>query len=30
VVEQNVVDYLLAKAKVTDKAIGFEELMAQN
>ncbi len=30
VVEQNVVDHLLAKAKVTDKAIGFEELMAQN
>ncbi len=30
VVEQNVVDHLLAKAKVSDKAISFEELMAQN
>jgi trigger factor len=30
VVEQNVVDHLLAKAKVSDKAISFEELMGQN
>jgi len=29
VVEQNVVDWVLAKAKVTDKDIGFDELMAQ-
>lgn len=27
VVEQNVVDWALAKAKVTDKALGFDELM---
>lgn len=29
VVEQNVVDWVLAKAKVTDTAVGFDELMAQ-
>jgi len=29
VVEQNVVDWALAKARVTDKDIGFDELMAQ-
>ncbi len=29
VIENNVTDYVLAKAKVNDKAIGFDELMAQ-
>lgn len=29
VVEQNVVDWALAKARVTDKALSFDELMAQ-
>jgi trigger factor len=28
VVEQNVVDWVLEKAKVTDKALAFDELMA--
>jgi trigger factor len=28
VVEQNVVDWALEKAKVTDKALAFDELMA--
>ncbi len=30
VIENNVTDFVLAKAKVTDKAIDFDELMAQN
>jgi trigger factor len=30
VIENNVTDFVLAKAKVTDKAISFDELMAQN
>ncbi len=30
VVEQNVVDWVLANAKVTDTPIGFDELMAAN
>ena len=30
VVEQNVVDWVLAKAQVTDKPIDFDELMAAN
>ena len=29
VIENNVTDYVLSKAKVTDKAIGFDELMGQ-
>ena len=29
VIENNVTDYVLAQAKVTDKTIGFDELMAQ-
>ena len=29
VIEANVVDFVLAKAKVTDKGLGFEELMGQ-
>ena len=29
VIENNVVDFVLAQAKVTDKAISFEELMGQ-
>ena len=29
VIENNVTDYVLAKAKVNDKSIGFDELMAQ-
>ena len=29
VIENNVTDYVLAQAKVTDKAFGFDELMAQ-
>ncbi|QXL85617.1 trigger factor [Comamonas sp. NLF-1-9] len=30
VVENNVTDFVLGKAKVTDKAVSFDELMAQN
>lgn len=30
VLENNVTDFVLAQAKVTEKAIGFDELMAQN
>ena len=30
VVEQNVVDWLLSKAKVEDKALSFDELMNEN
>lgn len=30
VIEGNVTDYVLSKAKVTDKAIGFDELMGQS
>jgi trigger factor len=30
VIENNVTDFVLAKAKVTEKAISFDELMAQN
>jgi trigger factor len=29
VIEGNVSDFILSKAKVTDKALGFEELMGQ-
>jgi len=29
VIENNVTEYVLAKAKITDKAIGFDELMGQ-
>jgi trigger factor len=29
VIEGNVADFVLAKAKVTDKALSFEELMGQ-
>jgi trigger factor len=29
VVEQNVVDWVYGQAKVTDKAVAFDELMAQ-
>jgi len=29
VIENNVTEFVLAKAKVTDKAVGFDELMAQ-
>ena len=29
VIESNVTDFVLSKAKVTDKALGFDELMAQ-
>ena len=28
-IEQNVVDYILSKAKVTDKVMSFEEVMGQ-
>lgn len=30
VLEENVVNYVLGKAKVTDKAVGFDELMGNN
>jgi len=30
VLENNVTDFVLSKAKVTEKAVGFDELMAQN
>jgi trigger factor len=30
VIENNVTDYVLAQAKVSDKAVSFDELMAQN
>jgi hypothetical protein len=30
VVEQNVVDWALSKATVTDKPVSFDELMAAN
>ena len=30
VIENNVTEYILAKAKVTDKAVSFDELMGQN
>jgi trigger factor len=30
VLENNVTDFVLSKAKVTEKALGFDELMAQN
>ena len=30
VIENNVTDFVLAKAKITEKAISFDELMAQN
>ena len=30
VIENNVTDFVLSKAKVTEKAICFDELMAQN
>jgi len=30
VVEQNVVDWVLANAKVTERAVGFDELMGSN
>ncbi len=30
VIENNVTEFVLSKAKVTDKAVGFDELMAQN
>jgi trigger factor len=29
VIESNVADFILSKAKVTDKALSFEELMGQ-
>jgi hypothetical protein len=29
VIEQNVVDWALSKGKITDKEIGFDELMAE-
>lgn len=29
VIEANVADFILSKAKVTDKTVGFEELMGQ-
>ena len=29
VIENNVTDYILSKAKVTDKALSFDELMGQ-
>ena len=29
VIENNVTDFVLAKAKVTDKSVSFDELMAQ-
>ena len=29
VIENNVTDYVLKQAKVTDKALGFDELMGQ-
>ena len=29
VIESNVTDFVLSQAKVTDKAIGFDELMGQ-
>jgi trigger factor len=30
VIENNVTDFVLSKAKVNDKAISFDDLMAQN
>jgi trigger factor len=30
VIENNVTDFVLGKAKVSEKAIGFDELMGQN
>jgi trigger factor len=30
VLENNVTDFVMAKAKVTEKAVSFDELMAQN
>jgi len=30
VIENNVTDFVLAKAKVTDKSVSFDELMAQS
>jgi trigger factor len=30
VLENNVTDFVLSKAQVTEKAVGFDELMAQN
>ncbi|MBK5204207.1 MAG: trigger factor, partial [Polaromonas sp.] len=30
VIENNVTEFVLGKAKVTDKAISFDELMGQN
>ena len=30
VIENNVTDFVLSKAKVTEKAISFDELMGQN
>ncbi len=30
VLEENVVNYVLEKAKVTDKPVSFDELMANN
>jgi trigger factor len=30
VIENNVTDFVLGKAKITEKAISFDELMAQN
>ena len=30
VLENNVTDFVLSQAKVTEKAVGFDELMAQN
>jgi len=30
VIENNVTEYILSKAKVTDKSVSFDELMGQN
>jgi trigger factor len=30
VIENNVTEFVLSKAKIADKAISFDELMAQN
>ena len=30
VIENNVTDFVLAKAKITEKTVTFDELMAQN
>jgi trigger factor len=30
VIENNVTDFVLSKAKVSEKSVGFDELMGQN